>query len=525
MNYLDRHFFRRAAYHRAILETALLSLLLAGVFLLTRKPDSINLPSLALGLGLASPAWLALRTALPSGSRLRQIAIEGLGSLGLCAVLALIASLITRVYYPSMTSSLLNLWLASACACILLAGIAYLGLRGGLRFWLYWQTARRQKMALALTHAQLGLVVLAVAGVTAMVALIGVAEAFYLSRSLPASFLPLFARELDKIVMTNSLILLLACPAVVLMLGFLAVFSTLFTRRTTRRLQELARAADALRQKDYRVRVPVDGEDEVSRVQASFNHMAGELTRALGDLQDERDRVSRLLAERRELFAGVSHELRTPLAVLRAAHEALAGRPDLRQDPQVAHDLEIIEHQVTLLQSELDDLFLLSRAEVEHLEVNCTEVALEPLAGKVVDQFSRLAWAGSRVDVVFQGQDPGLTVWADPNRLEQALTNLVRNALRYTPPGGVVIVQAQRGEGVARLSVRDTGSGIAPADLPHIWTRYYRAAGQPLDSPELNAGLGLPLVKEYVEAMGGSVAVESQAGEGSIFYLNLRLVE
>jgi signal transduction histidine kinase len=525
MNYLDRHFFRRAAYPRAILETGLLSLLLAGIFLLTRQPDSINLPALALGLGLASPTWLSLRTSLPSGSRMKQIAVEGLHSLGLWTVLAGLAGLVTWFYYPRLADNynLLSLWLASAGGCILLAGLAYVCLRAGLRFWIYWQKARRRKLALALTHAQLGLVILAVVGLTVLVALAGLAEAYYLSRSAPASFLPLFARELDKIVMTNSLILLLACPVVLVLLGFLFIFSTLFTRRTTRRLQQLAQAADALRQKDYSVRLTVDGEDEVARVQASFNHMAGELTTALGDLQAERDRVSRLLAERRELFAGVSHELRTPLAVLRAAQEALAGRAGLAEDARTAHELDIIGHQVDRLQSELDDLFLLSRAEVERLEINCAVVDLNALAGKVVDQFTRLAWDGSRVEVVFQGAEDALTVWADPDRLEQALANLLRNALRYTPPGGLVVVQTRRLEGYARLSVRDTGGGIATADLPRIWTSYYRAPTQPQDSPELNAGLGLALVKEFVQTMGGRVSVESQVGEGSCFSVDLRL--
>jgi signal transduction histidine kinase len=527
MNYLDRHLFRQKAYPRAILETGLLAMLLTGLFLLTRKPDSINLPGLALGLGVACPAWLAMRAALPTGSWMKQVIAEGLHSLGLCAVLAGLAGLVTWFYYPllAVNYNLLSLWLASAGGCILLGGLAHLGLRVGLRFWIYWQKARQRKLAMALTHAQLGLVILGLAGLVALVVLGGVADAFYISRSAPDSLLPLVARELDKIVMTNSLILLVACPVILVVLGFLAVFSTLFTRRTTRRLQQLAQAADALRQKDYSVRVLVDGEDEVARVQASFNHMASELTAALDDLQAERDRVSRLLAERRELFAGVSHELRTPLAVLRAAQEALTGRVGLVEDAEAAHELEIIEHQVTRLQSELDDLFLLSRAEVERLEIRCSEVALDTLAGKVVDQFTRLAWASSRVEVVFHGCEGSLTVLADPNRLEQALANLLRNALRYTPPGGVVIVQTQRLEGCARLSVRDTGAGIAPADLPHIWTNYYRAAGQPQAAAELNAGLGLTLVKEFIQAMGGGVSVESQPGEGSCFSLDLRLVE
>jgi signal transduction histidine kinase len=101
--------------------------------------------------------------------------------------------------------------------------------------------------------------------------------------------------------------------------------------------------------------------------------------------------------------------------------------------------------------------------------------------------------------------------------LEQVLLNLLRNATRHTLPGGIVVVLAKDEDETVRLEIRDTGQGIDPADLPHIWERFYRGKNATSES----AGLGLALVRELVEAMGGNVGVESTAGEGSCFRVRL----
>ncbi|MDP9366288.1 MAG: ATP-binding protein, partial [Chloroflexota bacterium] len=111
-------------------------------------------------------------------------------------------------------------------------------------------------------------------------------------------------------------------------------------------------------------------------------------------------------------------------------------------------------------------------------------------------------------------------VLADPDRLEQAVRNLVANAVRHTPPGGVVLLSAAPDQESILIQVKDTGEGIATEDLPHVWERFYRA-GAARDRDGGGAGLGLALVKELTEAMGGSVAAESTPGAGSCFSLRL----
>ena len=112
-----------------------------------------------------------------------------------------------------------------------------------------------------------------------------------------------------------------------------------------------------------------------------------------------------------------------------------------------------------------------------------------------------------------------LRALADPGRLEQVVRNLVANAVRHTPPGGVVLLTAAPADGVVIVEVKDTGEGIPPADLSRIWERFYRGSHtRELDS---GAGLGLALVKELTEAMGGAVTVQSTPGEGSVFSVRL----
>ncbi len=314
-----------------------------------------------------------------------------------------------------------------------------------------------------------------------------------------------------------SLITVLTGLALFTTLPPLALFSYMVARRTTRRLEALANTTAALRGGDYRARVQVDGEDEVARLQTDFNAMAEQLETTLADLKTQRDTVAQVLQSRRDLVANVSHELRTPLATLRAALETTLDKWDETNPEQLRAELEVMDAETRRLAGLIDDLFSLSQVEVGNLPLACSPVELGPVIRQVVAAVAPLAWKAGRVELTVEIRDHLAPVIADTNRFKQVLLNLLRNALYHTPPGGIIAVLAQPEEGAVRIEVRDTGEGIDPEELPHIWERFYRGQNAGSDS----AGLGLALSKELVEAMRGSISVDSILGQGSTFTVRL----
>lgn len=284
----------------------------------------------------------------------------------------------------------------------------------------------------------------------------------------------------------------------------------LLSRRLVSRLEQLGRAAEALRSGNLAARVLVSGTDEVAQLQASFNAMATEL-------EAERDRVVGLLAARRQLVAGVSHELRTPIATVRGYLESALQRDGVVPS-ELRTDLETMGREVGRLQHLIDDLFMLSRAEVGRLAVRSEPTQVGTVVQHVVDAQAPLAWRQRRVQVLAQLVDDLPAARADAERLEQMVSNLVNNAIRHTPPGGLVAVAVGSEQAQVRIEVRDTGEGIAEDQLPRVFERFYRGDGT---DGAAGAGLGLALVKELAETMGGTVEATSTPGEGSCFTVRL----
>jgi len=181
-----------------------------------------------------------------------------------------------------------------------------------------------------------------------------------------------------------------------------------------------------------------------------------------------------------------------------------------------------MDREVGRLQHLIDDLFTLSRAEVGRLAVRLDPTQASVVVQHVVDAQAPLAWHQRRVQVLAQAGDDLPAARADAVRLEQMVSNLVNNAIRHTPPGGLVaVVVAAEAERI-RIDVRDTGEGIALDELPHVFERFYRGNSS---EDRGGAGLGLALVKELAEAMGGSVDATSTPGEGSCFTIRLARVD
>jgi signal transduction histidine kinase len=208
------------------------------------------------------------------------------------------------------------------------------------------------------------------------------------------------------------------------------------------------------------------------------------------------------------------------VATLRGYLETTLMHWDETNQATLHHDLQVMEDEVLHLQGRVEDLFTLARADVGKLILQNEPMDVGKLVRHVVDTRAPLAWRSSRIEIVAEVPFGLPLVLADSRRLEQALQNLLHNGLRHTSPGGIVAVVVQIEAMTVSIHVKDTGEGIAPADLPHIWQRFYQteSARTRMDG---GTGLGLALVKEWIEGMGGTVSVESRPGEGSCFTLCL----
>jgi signal transduction histidine kinase len=389
--------------------------------------------------------------------------------------------------------------------------------RGVVRLWLYWNRLRRQRMLWSLTHAHLTVIVVTF-GLAVLASLTYTALTDGLTSMDGESVGPALASRLLVTIFPTAMVVFFAAAVVLAaVLPPSALFSFLVARRTTQRLEKLAAATAALRSGDYGTRVEIEGADEVAQLQADFNTMAGELEQTLEQLEAERDKVAALLQARRELVAGVSHELRTPVATVRGYLESLQQAASAGVSPEIlARDLTVIESEVLRLQRLIDDLFTLSRAKVNGLDMELGPVDVGAVIRSRVEAMAPLAWERERVELVAEASQDLPLVQTDEGRFDQVLVNLLRNALRHAAPGGIVAVMATAEPDTIRVEVHDTGEGIPPEDLARVWERFYRGSDSRVRDPR-GAGLGLALVKELTEAMGGRVAVESTLGKGSVF--------
>ena len=261
-------------------------------------------------------------------------------------------------------------------------------------------------------------------------------------------------------------------------------------RRFAAPLGDLIDAAENVEAGNYSVRVRARGPRELRSLASAFNSMSGRLE------SSER--------ERRRLLADVTHELRTPLTIMQGNLEALLDGV-YPADP--AH-LEPILDETRVLSRLVDDLRTLSLAEAGALTLHREPTDIGQLLTDSVASFRVQAdSAGVELATVVDGVLPQLEI--DPVRMREVLSNLLSNALRYTPRGGTVRVGASLSDGTVRISVRDSGPGIAAEALPHIFDRFYKS------DESRGAGLGLAIAKSLVVAHGGEIDATSAPGQGT----------
>jgi two-component system, OmpR family, sensor histidine kinase MtrB len=276
----------------------------------------------------------------------------------------------------------------------------------------------------------------------------------------------------------------------------------LVARRT---LAPVARASDAARSLAeglLETRLPVESEDEFGAWARSFNEMAEALDAKIRELSAAEERERRFTSD-------VAHELRTPLTALVAEAEALRAHLDA-MPAEARRPAELLVGDVARLRRLVEDLMEISR-----LDASAEAVVVETVRLRALVDASVRARGWERV--LAEGDD--VEVESDRRRLERIVSNLVGNALEHGGGEARVVVSAN-GE-LAQVAVSDEGPGIAPADLPHVFERFYKADPARGGS---GSGLGLAIAREHALALGGDIEVESEAGTGSTFMLRLPIV-
>lgn len=279
--------------------------------------------------------------------------------------------------------------------------------------------------------------------------------------------------------------------------------SFVFSRSVVAPVLAMSHATQRIADGRYDERVQVDGNDELSQLAASFNQMAEKL-----------DQVESM---RRRLIGDVSHELRTPLTAIKGSMEGLMDGVLPAND----ETFQQIHAEADRLNRLVDDLQELSRVESHSYQLDFRSLGVSSLLQTVTKRLSSKAQA-KRISLDFELTPDLPPILADEDRAIQILTNLTGNALQYTLEGGSVTINARRINSEIQFSIRDTGIGIPPEHLAHIFDRFYRVDKSRSRQSGGGSGIGLTIARALVEAHGGRIWVESEGdGKGSMFNFTL----
>jgi two-component system, OmpR family, sensor histidine kinase BaeS len=311
----------------------------------------------------------------------------------------------------------------------------------------------------------------------------------------------LAANALGLIQISGSLGWIVPLGGLILLLGFgMAIWAGRSLRRLSLPLGDLIESAESIAKGDYSRRVVERGPSEIRSLLRTFNHMA--------------ERLEASTKERQNLMADVTHELRTPLTIIQGKLEGMIDGVYPADESQLKAVLE----ETQLLDRLVEDLRILALAEGGALQLYKEPVDLATLIGESVAAFQSQA-AAEGINLSFDADQEEGQFEVDGERIRQVLSNLLVNALRFTPEGGFIQVSSKtmknEGEGWAQIEVLDSGGGIPAQDLAHIFERFFKG------SDSRGMGLGLPIAKMLVEAHGGNIAVKSQPAQGTVFTIRL----
>ena len=305
-------------------------------------------------------------------------------------------------------------------------------------------------------------------------------------------------RELEFIERTNLTLIYGALIGAALAL----VLGVLLSRTLTRPIRELTRATHAISEGDFSQKVQVRANDELGELAQAFNKMSAELSRSVNT--------------RKQMTADIAHELRTPLSLIlghaEAVHDGVL--------PPTKENFEIIREEAARLEHLVNDLRTLSLADAGELTITPQIIEPERLIHEVESLYQYETQRKNitlDVDIAL----PLSTLEVDPGRMTQVITNILDNAVRHTPEGGRILLSARQIQNTIEISIQDSGPGVPDEMLERIFERFYRADSSRRREGDGGSGLGLAIAKSIVQAHGGQLSAESEAGNGLRIVISL----
>ena len=294
--------------------------------------------------------------------------------------------------------------------------------------------------------------------------------------------------------------------------------AALLARLISRRLAAIMAHAGELARGNFRARLARTDSSELGQLAQTLNDTARNLQQTVAQLEREHTELEKVERMRKDFVINVSHELRTPLASIQGYTETLMDGALYDADHNMRF-LGVIRHNAERLARLTEDLLTLSRIEQKRQNFEFESHLVDGLLKDAMDQVRPIA---EKNDIRLEEDSPpeGTQAWCDSEAVSQILSNLLDNAIKFTPAGGRITVGARPAGRLIEVYVRDTGIGIPAEDLPRLFERFYRV--DKARSRELGGtGLGLSIVKHLVAALDGTTRVESAVGQGSTFFFTL----
>jgi len=306
-----------------------------------------------------------------------------------------------------------------------------------------------------------------------------------------------------------TLWLAIAIPFVVLIIAIL-FFAWLMGRKVSQPVNELMQAVEKIRQQDLDFTITYSARNELGDLCSAFNELRGELQQSL-------EREWRKQEEMRMMISALSHDLRTPVTIIQGHIEGLVrAEAGEKRNQRLERYLPVLEANGQRMIRMLNDMLLVSMLEQTSFVIQPQPVVLEKELARKAHIYTLQA-AASGITFQYSLQNPAADpspVMLDLHRIEQVLDNLFENALRYTPANGWIHLTCTHNSHYLVFSLHDSGSGIVPEDLPHIWKKFYRGQTAPDGKSSKTTGLGLYTCKLLVERHGGTIALQNHPAGG-----------